>query len=937
MKKMKRFVSLMLVIAMLATSCVFAASVSAEDETSSVAVTAADMLIVEKLEAFGAITNEYEDIGAYVSRRQMVDIITTYLRMPKSSNDVETTPFVDVPLTDGSVGNITALYASGIIKGDDELKFHPDEYLTYDDAIVFVVNAVGHKYFAVREGGYPTGYHRIALKNDMLDGLKFNSGKEFIPLCDVYKMLESAMGVGAVVLNTFSNGEVDYKVSDTETFLSDMYNIVEYKGIVTGTEFTRLNSPLTNMTDEQVEINGVIYDTPGYVYATSLGRSVYYYIRKTADGEFDVAYVEENDKVNTVKKVASRDLIKDKTTATRIFYYDENDKERHISLANNVDVIYNGKCYSGYGKIENVLPSFGYIEALDNTGDEVAEVLFVYEYNDILVGSVDAFEETITAKHTGEEFTLDRQEDIVDIRLMPDGTRMRFENIKPLDVISVMESKGTPKMFTLYVSRATVSGTVEEVNSELGYLIDGEYYEPAPGCYVGDEITAGMTALFYLDFNGKIVSSDRSKAEVTEGENYAVVAGIDYDKKSATSEIVVKLFTSEGSFLEIPLKSTLNIDGKRYNASGSDMDIVLQILSEGATDANGKYIVNAAYVVKYTVSDGKLSYLDTGKTGLKGKLRTFAHARVSNNTDQTFFMARSGNIMQVTSMEPDANTGVDVKTTRYASYVPNQVYFFSVPSDGELEKTEEYSVTRNFQTSKYYRGFSTTSSYTNYISGFMMYDLGENETNKVDVIMTKGGGTSTQISETSTLYAVTKITNAVNSDGDATSKLYLNASSSAVAADKIEEISGLVQATDVSSVNLDEYIKPGMVISYGTDEKGLLNRIKVYAIYNAETGEVQTTEMSSSSGLVNSTDGRARVAGEVIYVDSTQNIVNIKPADGAATNVLLSSGSGSVTVYRHNIENKATSGNLSSIAEGDFVLVRLENYFNARDVIVFKR
>ena len=936
MKKMKRFVSLLVAVATLAASCVFALSVQAE-EVSAVEVTEADMLIVEKLEAFGAITNEYEDIGAFVTRRQMVDIIINYLRMPKSSNDVKTSPFADVSVTDSSVGNITALYNAGIITGDENLKFHPDANLTYDEAIVFVVNAVGHKLFAAREGGFPTGYHRIAIKHDMLDGLKFKSGKELIPLCDVYKLLESALDVGAVVPEVFSDGSVDYKVSLTETYLSDMYNIVEYKGLVTGTEDTRLDNPNSNLTDEQVEINGVVYDTPGYVYATSLGRAVYYYIRKTAEGDYDVAYVEENQNMNKTFQISSEDLIPGKTTTNRIYYYDENDKERHINLSNNVDVIYNGKCYSGYGKIQNVLPEFGYIVALDNTGDEVSEVLFVYEYNDIVIGSVDTYDETITAMISGEEFVLDSQEDKINIRLMPDNKKLSLSTLQQWDVASILESKSDPKMYTIYVSRETISGTVEEINSELGYLINGEYYEPAPGTNFGDEIVAGMSAVFYLDFNGKIVCTDRSKA-VNENENYAVVTGIDYNVKSATSEVMVQLYTHEGSFLEIPLKSNVTIDGKRYNATGSDMEDVLNILSNGVTNASGEYFVNSAYVVRYVISDGKLSYLDTGKTGVNGKLRLFANAPVSSQTEQTSFLARSGGVMQVVSKEPNAETGALVKTTRYASYVPNQVYVFTVPNDGELDQTEEYSVSRNIQVSKYYRGYSAESSHTKYVSGFMMYDLGENDTNTVDVIMTKGGGTSTQISETSTMYAVTKVTNAVDAEGDAASKLYLNANSDVVTADKIEEISGLITAKDVDAEKLGDIIKPGMVICYGTDEKGLVDRIQVLAIYDAENKTISVGGMSGSSNLVNLQDGKGRTAGTVLYNDAEKKIVNILPADNAATNALITSGAASVTVYRENgSKATATNGSIASIAEGDFVIVRLESYFNAREVIVFKK
>ena len=96
--------------------------------------------------------------------------------------------------------------------------------------------------------------------------------------------------------------------------------------------------------------------------------------------------------------------------------------------------------------------------------------------------------------------------------------------------------------------------------------------------------------------------------------------------------------------------------------------------------------------------------------------------------------------------------------------------------------------------------------------------------------------------------------------------------------------------------------------------------------------------MSGSSNLVNLQDGKGRTAGTVLYNDAEKKIVNILPADNAATNALITSGAASVTVYRENgSKATATNGSIASIAEGDFVIVRLESYFNAREVIVFKK
>ena len=136
---------------------------------------------------------------------------------------------------------------------------------------------------------------------------------------------------------------------------------------------------------------------------------------------------------------------------------------------------------------------------------------------------------------------------------MPENKRIGLSSLKQWDVATIMESKGSPKLITVYVSRQTVTGMVDEVSTDLGYLIGGEYYKTSND-YQGGEIKAGMSAVFYLNINGKIVASDRGG--VTGTQNYAVVAGLDYNEQSVVSEIQLKLFTQDGTFITAPLKST---------------------------------------------------------------------------------------------------------------------------------------------------------------------------------------------------------------------------------------------------------------------------------------------------------------------------------------------------------------------------------------------
>ncbi len=915
MRKMKRFVSLLLAIAMLLTTAVFTLTAHAEEtELPAVEVTDADWLLVEKLEALGTITNAYEDIGMYVTRRQMVDIIVKYLRMQVSGVSNGKSPFMDVPKNDASIDAITALYNSGVITGDNEYKFHPDDYLTYDEAIVFVVNAVGHKLFANREGGFPTGYHRIAIKYDMLDGLKFNSGKEYIPLCDVYKMLESALDIGAVVPAVFSDGSVDYRISKTETFLSDVYNISKSKGIVTGTENTKLDSPDSNLTDEQVEINKVVYDTPGYVYATSIGRAVDYYIRKNADNFYDVAYVEENDKLNNIVKVDADEILKEKSNNDIIYYLDEAGKERHVKMLLNFDLIYNNK-KKGYGLLKKELPTNGYIEALDNNNDEVADVLFIYNYESMVIDSVDTFAESFTetvfsyeidpsdpSTAVADVVNLGTYGDKINIRQMPGYKKMTLETLKQGDVATVMRSDSTPQMITVYISRQTITGTVMEQSDVDGYMINNEFYEVAADKADVVKPIVGVTATFYLDYNNQIVGYKRDAASAavdTASGAYGVLTGVDYDDTSVASEFVVRIYTAEGELKELPLKNVTRIDNVPYTVATQLTDINTQL-------TNGRSL---PYVVRYVLSGGEVSSLDTGKTGQDGKLQEFAAG--------TRLLSRTKGFIR------------DLDNQLYSYFKPNETIVFCTPEAGELDDAEGYKIISSLKNSSHYEPASG-QPYQIWTDRYALYNIKGSEFDIAEVILLVGVNQAA-MGGTGSLKVVTEITTAVDAEGMEAAKIYVNGktSSQLVAADfTINDA-----APGCTVANLGTVIKPGTLISTDVNPKGLVENITIYGSYDATTGFTPTSKISTAA-LISSNDTYT-VSGEVTFIDNEEKLMQFKNSAGVEQPAPVSGG---VVVYRmYNGKPEAYEGTTADIAEGDYIVIRGKNYYDIEHIIVYKQ
>lgn len=924
MKKMKQICSFLIVAAMLLTQAVFVMADNGGNAGSeSVEITDSDRLRVEKLEAFGAITNEYADLGAYVTRRQMTDIIVAYMRLGSQGVGDGKSPFIDVSASDASFGNIIALYNQGVITGDEALCFHPDDNLTYDDALVFVINSIGYKLLAAREGGYPTGYHRMAIRLDMLSDLTFQSGKEYILLCDVYKLLDKALDADAIVTSSITTGTIDYEVSDTETVLSELYNIRKFSGVVTGNEFTYLTNADSSLTDEQVAIDGVVYDTPGYTYTTSLGRAVYYYIRTDADAENEAAYVEEIDRLNNVYTADSDEIIPSKLTDSRIYYEDENGKEKYIKLGDNIDVIYNNHCWRGYGRLANVLPEYGYIEAVDNDGDERADVLFVFNYHNIVVGSVDTFKDTLTAMHANEEgvyetFTLDEDNSV--IISMPSNVHMSLSTVNRWDIATIMESKSTPAEYTVYITNQMIEGTVSEISNDEGALIDGTYYKIAEG-YVGDNVVAGTSATFRLDFNGKIAAMDTSSVSGTG--TLAVLTGIDYNANNMASLPEIRLYTQDGQLLKAELNTNLKLDGVTYKPGGSDVDKVLNILS-GGEKSNGEYVVKTPYVVQFKTSGDRISYLDTGKTGEDGKLHPFAVGDSFLSRSQGMLRALNGTSSQGTWIETYFKKG--------------SVIVFRTPDEDDLNDATKYSVSNTLTDHWYYRNSKTYgSAYTKHVDSYAMYDFSPNESlNTAKIILLAGSSASASGLDkyTSALHVVTKLTSAVNAEGGSTKKMYADTGSEWLFAESVDITRDSTTQSDISVADIDKHVKAGMTVQVGTNVDGDIDEILIITDFDSETNT--PSRVFTDLGTPGDTE-KFKVFGKVVAIDANEGLIQVQDMNGTTVRLtLLPLGTKATLVYRPE-RDKVSNDSTAAIAIGDYIVVRLTNYYNAGEIVVYKQ
>ena len=924
MKKMKRFTALLVAFAVVAASGIFSVSVFAGDavvtdkSSAAIEITEADMLLVEKLEAFGIVKDIEADLTANITRREMAELITDYMRIPDASNDYEVTPFVDVSVSDSSIGSIMALYNMQIITGDDTMRFYPDAKLNYDEALVFVVNAIGYKLFAAKDGGFPTGYHRVAIKLGMLKGLAMQSGRDEITRLDVYKLMEAGLRAAAITYGVYTEDENQYTVSATDDFLSDTHGITTHKGIITGNEDTYLTNATSKMTDEQIEIDNVLYDTPGYIYATSLGRSVIYYLRDDNHGGKEIAYIEENDALNNVIKIDSRDIVVGKTTNSRIYYTDEENKEYHVDFSDAVDVIYNGRVYRGYGYIANVLPAAGYIEALDNNGDDIADILFVCEYRNVLVNGIDTFKQELIS-NSGERIFCDVDSGNARIYLVPEMLKGSVKIVDVGSVASVMESKGTPKLTTIYVSEEKVNGTISEVLSDGTIIIDGVKYTKAVD-YTGIALVAGATVSLSVDYNGYIAYGEYGVGVDTY--EIGVLAAIDYEQSNSVNKIQMKIYTKAKAFATAELSNPVRINDVRYDLTKPvEMENALKILSENQTE-NGRYSVTEARIISYKLDGDKISQIDTGTSGNPATLQ------VLENRASNVLCRPAPQVFTITKENGNKIHGV---------YDTSKISVFAAPyndpatPENELLQEAGYAYGLKLEEREY---TTKTGVYYVYTKNTALYNLVNNEgINNISALLFRGSAKvasiQSGIDDESPFYLISKVSTALDKDGVSCKKLYFGEESKLLA-DTVTVIDITGQHTNLSASDpLVDGLKPGYVLQYGTDSNGKINSVRVISDFDETTGTV--------THQYNYTDfprGVKSVAGAIIENSPEANSVTISawnPLEGT----YLGRINGTIYIY-HSAEDKLVQATQSELRVGDKITAHIKFYHNLTEIFVIR-
>jgi len=548
-----------------------------------------------------------EDFYKNLTRGRYVDILIRFLGVDPQEVNLKTSSIVyDVTEYMDFYEAVYVAIDLGIVNGNGDGTFLPDEEITISDAIVMLLRALKYSSKAENFGPYPTGYNVLATQLGLYKGVNLSDDKLSLEECA--NILYNALEIDAPEVVMVFNDGVAYRSGDGKTVLEAYHEISSMQGTVVYQRYENEGNrsgyiELDN--GEQILYNGS---------EDLVGKIIEVFYREDEDAKEKYFF-----RYNIPGNVETITLNPDDVTFKDFVYTTDSGKKYRIE--NTAQIFYNGVKVSQL-KDESILdPKLGTIEIIRRSNKTI---LNVYSYTEAVANSVNIDEKIVYDKYSYKNAI--SYKDINYIVLNQAGEMVDIEGIKENTVILSAKSLDGKKL-KLITSTEKISGVISEKEigtDETTYVIDGVAYKMSPVISttnakkynVGDTVTAYLNALGYIS------NFDDEEAETVFEYAYLIDSYLD---TGINHHIQLKILNDEGSIEILKTGDSLRLDGDKkkdvsicFPVIGDDKVIRYRLNSQGevynldlpASTAND-YATTDNMVYEYF--DGAGDYLNTEK------------------------------------------------------------------------------------------------------------------------------------------------------------------------------------------------------------------------------------------------------------------------------------------------------------------------------------
>lgn len=430
-------------------------------------------------------------------------------------SDLGSTPYV---------GEINLLYELKILSGTAEGMFSPDAYVTYPQVGKIMVNVLG--YSSIVKDKELNSYYYLAGMLGVFDDVSTTEG--VVKRSDAYVIIRNCLDIDVMSANFNMFGTDSYDIQEGKTLKSNLQKVqqdklVKMKGIVTGDCETYIYEEYGINKTKIIEIDGITYKCNFDVPSGLVGMAVDFYVANNDESGQFITSIAPSDKNS---KIEFNLMNLGDVTADEIRYY-ENDVEKKFKYNEITKVIYNGRRDFGseISEIENY--ENGTLRAIDNNEDGIYDIIYVYEYNDVIVKRL--YNETKQVYFDKNQVidgaryvSFDDEDAIVKITDL-NGNVVNFEDIPIDSVLSFAKSKDN-KIITAIISDKKIIGKVNIIEDDYVTIgTDVVKCSPAVSVELGKYVEA------YVNFMDVLVYADETVSYENYGYVLTVSAGNGFD------------------------------------------------------------------------------------------------------------------------------------------------------------------------------------------------------------------------------------------------------------------------------------------------------------------------------------------------------------------------------------------------------------------------
>ena len=500
------------------------------------------------LKSLGLIESDF-DIMKSITRGQA----TEYLIKLGGCNpqyNTDYTYFNDVGSKHKNFASINIAYLNGFISGYEDGSFNPDEYITVCDFTASVLNLAGFGDYAKAKGDYPANYLSIAYERKLLksgDGKDTDALKGYNLICIIYRALDLPVLKESSIL-VDNDHSIKFSEDDDVNVISTFLNIQKLKGTVVASHDIYIGNrrnvgkgSITIDCDGEEYTYGVGYtDIEDYV-----GFTVEYYVPDDDSHSDDIiCFVPITKNVDEITLV-TEDIYEIPDNLMYIEYQrDEDYKTNTARFSNKTTFVYNGKrCYEILK--EDFLRDLSRIRMIDFDGDDIFDLVYVYNFEVMFVESVSVTNNSIIDKITGSTLDVDVKSGDFDLSIIKNGSPIGLSDVITGDFLLIATSKAdsSKQKRTIYVSSNTVSGKVTSISAvDKEIYIDDTKYKASRNISLSD-IAIGNPVTVGIDQYGYVVCCIKNQID---GINYGYLINIK-ESSGVDKTIKARIFCTDNT------------------------------------------------------------------------------------------------------------------------------------------------------------------------------------------------------------------------------------------------------------------------------------------------------------------------------------------------------------------------------------------------------